>query len=233
MKVRIKFAKYGAMKYVGHLDLMRYFQKAIRRSDLPIRYSEGFNPHQIMSFAAPLGVGMTSGGEYMDIELTEDVPSADGLRRLQEQMVEGVEILQFRYLPDGAKNAMASVTAAKYEIRWNERDTLPTEQLRREKEAFYDNAAAIPAVKTTKKGERTIDLRPLIREFLIGQEGDGVVCRLTLSAGSADNIKPQFVLDAFFSHLGMDAPACGMKRVDLFTEKDARLLSLGEIGNDR
>ena len=67
MKVRIKFAKSGVMKFVGHLDMMRYFQKAMRRADIDIKYSEGFSPHQIMSFAAPLGVGITSDGEYLDI----------------------------------------------------------------------------------------------------------------------------------------------------------------------
>ena len=62
MRVRVKFEKTGIMRYVGHLDLMRFFQKAVKRANLPIRYSEGFNPHQIMSFAAPLGVGLTSTG---------------------------------------------------------------------------------------------------------------------------------------------------------------------------
>ena len=57
MKVRIKFAKEGMMKFIGHLDIMRYFQKAIRRAELPIAYSGGFSPHMILSFAAPLGVG--------------------------------------------------------------------------------------------------------------------------------------------------------------------------------
>ena len=60
MKIRIKFSKQGAMKFIGHLDTMRYFQKAMRRADVDIRYSEGFSPHQIMSFAAPLGVGLES-----------------------------------------------------------------------------------------------------------------------------------------------------------------------------
>ena len=96
MKARIKFAKTGSMKYVGHLDIMRYFQKAIRRSGLPIKYSEGFNPHQIMSFAAPLGVGITSEGEYMDIELREEVKSREALERLQNTMVEEMDILQFQ-----------------------------------------------------------------------------------------------------------------------------------------
>lgn len=63
MKIRIKFSKQGAMKFIGHLDTMRYFQKAMRRADVDIRYSEGFSPHQIMSFAAPLGVGLTGSGE--------------------------------------------------------------------------------------------------------------------------------------------------------------------------
>lgn len=69
MRVRIKFSKHGAVKFIGHLDTMRYFQKAIRRSEIDIAYSGGFSPHQIMSFAAPLGVGQTSNGEYMDIEV--------------------------------------------------------------------------------------------------------------------------------------------------------------------
>ncbi len=71
MTFRIRFAKYGVVKFIGHLDVMRYFQKVIRRSELPVRYSAGFNPHQIMSFAQPLGVGITSDGEYMEIEFED------------------------------------------------------------------------------------------------------------------------------------------------------------------
>ena len=77
MKVRIKFAKTGHMKFVGHLDTMRYFQKAIRRAELPVAFSGGYSPHMIMSFAAPLGVGTESLGEYFDLELAETVPFRD------------------------------------------------------------------------------------------------------------------------------------------------------------
>ena len=63
IKIRIKFRKYGVMRFIGHLDIMRYFQKAIRRANIPIAFSGGFSPHMIMSFAAPLGVGVTSAGE--------------------------------------------------------------------------------------------------------------------------------------------------------------------------
>ena len=84
MKVRVKFSKYGIMKFIGHLDVMRYFQKAIRRSGIDIAYSEGLSPHMIMSFAAPLGVGLTSDAEYMDIEIRTPISSAEAIRALND-----------------------------------------------------------------------------------------------------------------------------------------------------
>ena len=77
MTFRIRFAKYGVVKFIGHLDVMRYFQKVIRRSELPVKYSLGFNPHQIMSFAQPLGVGITSDGEYMEVEFEDEALLSD------------------------------------------------------------------------------------------------------------------------------------------------------------
>ena len=77
MKVRIKFSKEGPMKFVGHLDTMRYFQKALRRAELPVAFSGGYSPHMIMSFAVPLGVGMESLGDYFDLEMAEDMPTAE------------------------------------------------------------------------------------------------------------------------------------------------------------
>ena len=99
MKIRIKFRKYGVMKFIGHLDMMRYFQKAMRRAEIDIAYSEGFSPHQIMSFAAPLGVGITSDGEYLDIEVHSTRSSIESVKALNDTMVEGVEIVSYRMLP--------------------------------------------------------------------------------------------------------------------------------------
>ena len=102
MKIRIKFSKQGNMRFIGHLDIMRYFQKAMRRADVDIRYSEGFSPHQIMSFAAPLGVGLTGSGEYLDIEVLSTESSGRMVERLNVQMAEGMEVLSFKRLPDSA-----------------------------------------------------------------------------------------------------------------------------------
>ena len=81
------------MRFIGHLDMMRYFQKAFRRSGIDIQYSQGFSPHQLISFAAPLGVGLTSTGEYMDIVMGECPSSEELVQCINEQMVEGVRIL--------------------------------------------------------------------------------------------------------------------------------------------
>ena len=119
MKIRIRFGKQGALKFIGHLDMMRYFQKALRRAEVDMKYSEGFNPHMIMSFAAPLGVGITSEGEYFDIEVLSTQDSKTALKKLNDAMVEGVQVLSYRKLPDTAKTAMSIVAAADYELSFH------------------------------------------------------------------------------------------------------------------
>ena len=96
MKVRIKFEKRGNLRFIGHLDLMRYFQKANRRADLPIAYSEGFSPHQIMSFAAPLSMGVESTAEYADFKLTDEaqITSEEAVLRMNREMFDFIQYLR-------------------------------------------------------------------------------------------------------------------------------------------
>ena len=98
--IRLKFSKHGLMKYIGHLDVMRAFQKVMRRSCIDIAYSDGYSPHQIMSFSQPLGVGLESNGEYFDIEANSTQSSQEMIKRLNAVMVEGMEVLDYKRLPD-------------------------------------------------------------------------------------------------------------------------------------
>ncbi|MBR5649884.1 TIGR03936 family radical SAM-associated protein [Pseudobutyrivibrio sp.] len=237
MRARVKFAKTGIMRYVGHLDLMRFFQKAVKRSNLPIKYSEGFNPHQIMSFAAPLGVGLTSEGEYMDIDLKEKVDAAMALEVLNKNMVEGLEITGFKYLPDDAEKCMSAVTAASYIVTYKDLkdDACYIDNITDLKAKFFDEAHAINIVKKTKKGERELDLKPLIYRFNISIEDKVPVYDLLLSSGSTDNIKPELVVKAFHEFLGLpefDDLSLDIKRVDMFTGEPDNFVSLGEIGDE-
>lgn len=169
MNIRIKFQKYGVMKFIGHLDIMRYFQKAIRRADIDIAYSEGYSPHQIMSFAAPLGVGVTSDGEYFDIEVNSTLSSKASIDALNQVMVDGISILEYKKLPDTAKTSMSLVAAADYlvyvkpgyeaDMQWS------FEELQEKLQEFFEGQKAILITKQTKKQEIEMDLKPLIYEL--------------------------------------------------------------------
>ena len=161
MKVRIKFAKEGMMKFIGHLDIMRYFQKAIRRAELPIAYSGGFSPHMILSFAAPLGVGITSLGEYFDMELTKDLPTEEIRSRLDHEMVEGMRVLSARKVADGkASKAMSLVAAADYRITF--REGYGFSDGWKEKVPAFFGQESIKIWRKTKRSEKETDIRPWI-----------------------------------------------------------------------
>ena len=202
MKIRIKFSKQGHLRFIGHLDVMRYFQKVMRRADVNIRYSEGFSPHQIMSFAAPLGVGLTGSGEYLDIEVLSTDSSDEMIRRMNATMAEGIEIISYKKLPDDAVNAMSLVAACDYTIRL--RDGY-AEKLGMINAEFmkglvsYIESGNMEIVKKTKKGERLVDLKPLIFEHALTEDGEGIF--LKLSSGSVNNIKPELVLEAYCSSM--------------------------------
>lgn len=237
MRARVKFSKTGVMRYVGHLDLMRFFQKAVKRAELPIRYSEGFNPHQIMSFASPLGVGLTSEGEYMDIDLKEKVDSVSAVKALNDNMVEGLEITGFRYLPDDAEKCMSAVTAASYVVTYKDSkdDACYIDNICDLKVKFFDEAASINIVKKTKKGERELDLKPLIYRFNISVQDNVPVYDLLLSSGSTDNIKPELVVKAFHEYLGLpefEDLSLDIRRIDMFTGEPDNFISLGAIGDE-
>lgn len=215
MKIRIKFSKYGIMKYIGHLDMMRFFQKAIRRAGIDIRYSEGFSPHQVMSFAAPLGVGMESRGEYMDIEVLSMTGTQEMKEALNQAMVEGVEILSVTVLPDNAKNAMASVAAASYLLQKKEGD-YPAEDLSGQLQAFLSQET-IPYTKETKRSVVELNLKEGIYE-LSADRSDAI--RMTVNASSGGNIKPGMVMEAFCTFAGMEIPACDYQIIKLETYAD-------------
>lgn len=239
MKIRIKFAKYGSMKFIGHLDMMRFFQKAMRRAGIDIRYSEGFSPHQIMSFAAPLGVGIESLGEYLDIEVNSIRNTDEMVSALNRTMVEGVQILDACILPDTVKNAMASVAAASYQIHLKEGNfALP--DLAKSVASFYAQKQ-IPYTKETKKSVIEMDLKQGIYEMHVGETqvlpdimsaaaavliNDSTLNRrtvpcihMTVDASSSGNIKPTVVFEKLCDFTGCEIPLSNIQvtRLETYT----------------
>ncbi|WP_434309010.1 TIGR03936 family radical SAM-associated protein [Hominifimenecus sp. rT4P-3] len=231
MKIRIRFAKRGHLRYIGHLDVMRYFQKAMRRAHVDIGYSQGFSPHQIMSFASPLGIGLTSEGEYLDIEVSNCGASAEMVRRLNEVMVEEIEIVSFRKLPDeGKNNAMATIAAADYLVCLKKENALSRDTDLAEWKRFLDQEEIL-LFRKTKKREGTDNIRPMILQAE-WQEDQSFFLRLC--AGSSQNLKPEAVMEAFFAFLGKEfsLSALQIHRLDLYGQKDGRYLSLEAFGEE-
>lgn len=223
------------MKFIGHLDVMRYFQKVMRRADVDIRYSEGFSPHQIMSFASPLGVGMESRGEYVDIEVLSTDSSKEMLRRINDVIGDEMEALSYRLLPDHAANAMSIVAAADYIVKFRE------EYAPEDWDAFAAGLETFLAqdeimiLKKTKKGEKEMNLRPLIYE-LCAKEGKQI--RMKIATGSAANIKPDAVIRAYMESRGEELKdfALLITRMEVYgnrgTDDKMDLCPLEDFGED-
>ena len=241
MKVRIKFRKYGPIRFIGHLDVMRFFQKAMRRAEIDIAYTSGFSPHQIMSFAAPLGVGLESNGEYMDIECHSVTTSRDMMERLNSVSAPGIEVISVKQLPDNAGNAMASVAAAAYTVRFREG-----------REPGFDWIAALPAfvateeiiiTKETKTGIKEVNIRPGIFHMYVkyaeNNEGtDAAAIHMLVDASSAGNLKPGKIVEAFLAANDeiLQENALLITREEVYTNagtnEEPRLIPLDSVGYD-
>ncbi|RHV70668.1 MULTISPECIES: TIGR03936 family radical SAM-associated protein [Clostridia] len=236
MRIRIKFRKYGVMRFIGHLDIMRYFQKAMRRANIDIAYSEGFSPHQIMSFAAPLGVGITSDGEYLDIEVHSTKSTDESRDALNAVMVDGIEITEYVVLRQDAKKAMTSVAAADYIVYFKNQVDFTPEELGEKICQYYEERDTIEVIKQTKKSERVIDIKPLIYVFHpcdlkeLGWQG----FFLQLSTGSTDNIKPELVLQDFYQYFGKtyDPFNIQIHRVETYERTEEGLRPLYQAGDN-
>lgn len=227
MKIRIKYAKTGVLRYIGHLDVMRYFQKALRRAGLDVAYSQGYSPHQLITFAAPLGLGVTSEGEYFDAEMNSVTTSADMVERLNATMADGMEIKDIVALKEGAKTAMAVVAGSDYLVDFREGYVEP-ECFLQAVDAFYAQEH-IEIIKVSKTKEALMDIKPFIYQMEVR---DNRIYML-LSTGSVDNIKPELVMEAMCKYLQVEYQkmAFQVHRLETYMRNEqGELVSLLEAG---
>ncbi|NMB03141.1 MAG: DUF2344 domain-containing protein [Tissierellia bacterium] len=176
MNVRLRYEKLGLMQFLSHLEVMKTWEQLFRRENIPMLYSEGFNPKPKMNFALPLAVGIQAVNDYLEIEV-EDGFDTD--RFLVMEMPPGLRVTGAK--PVEGKPLMAVVASADFKITG---DLMPfAEGLEREQLLFQ---------KHTKKGERTRDAKPMIIEYQLTSDELWV----HLKAGSVSNLKPTDLLIA-------------------------------------
>lgn len=204
-KYIIRYAKRGDAKFISHLDFLRLIQRAMRRAQLPLKFSEGFNPHPCLSFAQPLGVGTTGEKELFEVELT--TPCDSIMDKLAPKMPRGIEIVE---VTPCEKNNFAKIARAVYAVR---PETLPTEDML---SAFLDKTEILTE-KKTKSGIKMTDIRPDIFGAKLGEDR----LLLRLAAGSQANLKPSTVMDAMAEHIEGYCPGfCRYTRLCLTDEKN-------------
>jgi len=190
MRIRITFAKQGALRYIGQLDLHKLWERAARRAELPLAYSQGFHPQPKINIAAALPLGFSSRCEVMDMKLEHEIP-LDGLReKLQETLPTGIQVLNLESADERAPALQTQVVAAEYEVTLTE--SVDASELKRKVDSVLESESII----RERRGKK-YDLRPLIEELfpLLMGEGLGVRVLMRLTAREGATGRPEEVLD--------------------------------------
>lgn len=163
INIRARFIRGEEVKYISHLDMMKMFERALRRSRIPIYYSQGFNPHPQIVFGLPLSVGVTSDAEYVDFELSDDMEPKQFVEALNKQMPEGLKLTEAK-VRTTKSNIMASISKATYEVLVTIAQNPEIEEVRENILTFLENKEIF--IKKESKGKvRNVDIRPMIHKF--------------------------------------------------------------------
>lgn len=224
MKYRIKFTKVGKVRFVGHLDLLKLFQRAIKRAGIPVAYSNGFNPHQLIGFAIPLPLGMASVGEYVDVELKEEVSEDIIKEKLNSAMPDGIDILDVRKYTKDDKSCAAIVEAALYEIYLNDKiddfSNVISNMLGQE---------TLEIERTSKHKTKVVDIKPDIFsiEEIEGKNGN-TAFKTVISTGSQKNLKAELLVKYIYGYIQKEYEPLKVeyKRLELYRNDNGKFVAL-------
>lgn len=215
LRLRATFKKTGRAKYISHLDLNRCMLRIFRRSKLPVWYTEGFNPHPYYSFALALSLGFESDCEIMDFNITDDnMPLSVIKDRLNEVMPEGMGIVDIA----PQKNKITVIAKAEYEFDLKANDV----------QGVYDAVEKLLAAdeilieKKTKKGIKTVDLKP-DTEIVSLENGEGAVhMAMRLPAGTKTNYNPTLFVEALRKSCEIPFEMANIRRTGILCENNEK-----------
>lgn len=190
--IRVKYQKKDEVKYVGHLDTMRTFMRCLKRTSLPLEYSKGFNPRIQISFALPLGVGVTSESEYFDLELASRINTDLFIGELNSTLPDGFRIVEAFYPEDSKNSLMSLVKEAVYEIKiYDDVDFVAIEKL------FNKDEIIVEKESKDKKSVQSQDIKKGIIDFDINKN----IMKFHLYAGSSNNLNPSSIVKAICKYI--------------------------------
>ncbi|HZW50209.1 MAG TPA: TIGR03936 family radical SAM-associated protein [Bacillota bacterium] len=217
MRIFMKFHKNPEVRWISHLDLIKVWERAVRRARLPVALSQGFNPRPKMSLATALAVGVSSDAEYIEMELTEELPLKDILQRISSQMPSGLPIIEVGTLPEKSLALMSLVFASLYRITLPLHDTNETEELQSALTALLAEKQLVLNYHNREGKSISQDLRPGILEA--SWNAEQAVLLLKVETSSRLFIRPQHFLTILAQKMGRsDWPVeeVGLHRLELF-----------------
>ncbi len=181
--VRVVFSKTGRARFISHLDLVRTMTRVVRRADIPLWYTEGFNRHPYLTFAAPLSLGFEGLRESMDIRLVDDMSCDELVARLNAALPEGFTAISAAE----AVHKVGALTGARYRLRL---DCPPSKVI-----SLLAQAEILVEKRTKKKTMKTLDIRPAFADAEIIACDEGTEVTVTLPVGN-DSVNPSLLLQA-------------------------------------
>jgi radical SAM family uncharacterized protein/radical SAM-linked protein len=223
-RVRLKWSKSEEVRFTSHLDAGRTFERAIRRSGIPIAYSEGFHPHQKVAFGPPLPLGFVSCAEYMDIQLTEPYTSAIFVQ-LNHVLPPGFVFLAGKPILGKSDSLCSIVDLASYEVQLE----LPLDRIRELIQSTLEKKNLLVTRVTKKQQVKEVDIRSFISKLDCEPADDRVTLKIDLKLGTEGYARPGEILTYGFGLAEKDVAGLLFKRTGLFVTKDQKNLTPLEV----
>ncbi len=231
-KYLIKYTKTDYMKYISHLDLISTFQRAFRRAEISVAYSQGFSPHPKLSIAHPLSVGLSSISEYMEVYIENNVSDEKIISRLNAVLPSGISILQCHKILEEKKSLAALVAYGNYEISFIS-NIIQEQQLIYHIKDYLSKDEIIVTKKRVKNNSfKEINIRPFIHDFkLICSNDEAYKIQATINTGSNGNLNPELMMQSFIkeSKLKIELDSINIIRKELYFMKDHKQVPLNEL----
>lgn len=228
LKVIVKYKKTGFMKYLGHLEMISQIERVLRRLEIPLEFSKGYNPKPQISFAAPLAVGVSSEAEYFEVKVTREF-DLDVIKNIDPS-----------YLPEGLtfedaifskekKSIMALVKSSMYIIKAKTASQYSEDEIREKLKLFLNQDQVLWLKRRKRKKPIEKDILPLINDVLVLNTSENeIVLRVQVKTGSSGNLKPEIVLEKFceYADINIINDYIDIERREIYTALDHKLVPI-------
>jgi radical SAM-linked protein len=211
-RYRIIYIKEDAARFISHLDLLRTFERAVRRAQLPVTFSQGYNPHPKLGFCFPLAVGLAGSNEYMDIELDRVLSSAKIINTLNSSLPPGLKVTGCCRLEDKTPPLMAAMERSLYLLKIEGIDLPPVEAVQRCMDSVMKLSEA-PVSRVKKDGRQVLfDIRPGLLSLSAREDKGRILVEAEVMSGSRFNVRPEEVVSVMRQRCGIFKNGC---RIDI------------------